>query len=809
MTRPSTSRPRYFAPLPSPAPLARASRAGLFGLCAAALLAGSAFAQPEAPFPHGFNTRRDVHPQVQTDANGNLVFRNQHLVAVLAKRAEGYGPLRIYPATRPTRSASEPAAIVNDLAQITWREGSETRSGTFTGTAVRIKGDDRAILTGTVQQGNTSWAAEVQLSIDREPWLSWSAKAQTPASTALLRFSGMPLQVTRRGAGEALFPGHLFTQWGGGEPTTPTPTQLIVPNPYQITVPVMSLSQAESTVALMWDMQQPSGTPGLPSALFTAGEEGSTTPARMELFLPGIPKQVEPDHEQATEALEVAANTELSLAGKILVLPDNPNPTAAIRQWSRAYADRFRELDVKEPRTREAERRLSLGALERDPGDPTPMELVALQVENGLAGNRRGGRPATARLDQRLEALRGAGPIDPRIAYRTGGVIPSLAAAQAEVYALADEQLPDGSWAVPLQPTANEVELPGLRGAGITTMNALQLLRHAVLTGDTTAAASGLRALDYLSEFTYGRPHRRYRIPRMVHEGGSTPSLPSLFVAADTAEAFLVGYQVSGEVRYLERARYWADTGLPFIYLWSDRSKQVLPGAALPVLGERPGIAEQQAGLAFARVLKDLDRSRDDDLYEKVIHAILASAMHQQAATGADAGTFPLRWNVVANQGEGARVPPDLLLSLLHEVEGYDADVSHRRIRVGSDRLFVSTGATIRQAESTAMRLRLDLHWVGNTETITTIAGVPSRPISVEYNTSDLRDRGFPAKRRFLPEATSAEQPGWHYDEVHGVLTLRLRHNGGTDELEIRWPDPKDRFPVDRIDRRANNRRGT
>ena len=34
-----------------------------------------------------------------------------------------------------------------------------------------------------------------------------------------------------------------------------------------------------------------------------------------------------------------------------------------------------------------------------------------------------------------------------------------------------------------------------------------------------------------------------------------------------------------------------------------------------------------------------------------------------------------------------------------------------------------------------------------------------------------------------------------------------LRHTGGDDHEEIRWPDPKDRTPVDRIDTRIRPRR--
>ncbi len=789
----------------------------LLAALAATLIGGTALAQAPspavAPGPLRVETRRDRHPQVETDARGNLVFRNLHLVAVLEKRADGFGPLTLFPASRPTRLGSLPIAFVPELARVTWRDGGTERSGAFQPQAARISGDDRVVLSGSVRDGDDSWAAEAVLSIGDEPWLNWQVAVRPAEATGLLRFAALPLRAGRGGPSEALVPGVFFARYNETLETPAPPARPLVPNPLHLTAPVMAMAAEDTTVALLWDMQQTTGTGGLPSALFDApGAPDSPAGAenyRMELFLPSVPNPVEPNHEQATEPLAVAANTELRLAGKLLVAPGLNDATAAIRQWTRAYPNRFRELDVKEPRSIEATRRLSRQTLLGNTGEVTPLEAVALRTEAGLVGRGRDAVALREGADRATDALRQEGVLEPRLAYRVGGVIPSLAREESEVYRIIDAQLPDGSWAEALPPNENVVVQPGLRGVGVTAVHALPVLRYAALTGNSNAAGSGYRALEYLSEYVYGRPKGRYRIPRMVQGDGNAPSLPSLYVAADVAECFLLGYQVTGEIRFLEEARFWADTGLPFIYLWSASQKPVLPGAALPVIGERPGIAEQLAGLAFARVLLDLDRYRDDDLYEKVIHSIVVSTMHQQATMGADAGTYPLHWNVLSGQPEGVRLQPDLLLSVIHDRQGYAPEVSHRRIRVGPDRLFVASGATIKQVDSTAFRLRLDLHWLEDAETITTVAGVPGRPISVEYNTSRLRRRGIPVSRRFLPEADAPEQPGWSYNEETGLLTLRLEHTGGEDELEIRWANPVERFPVDRIDRRARSRRGT
>jgi hypothetical protein len=280
-----------------------------------------------------------------------------------------------------------------------------------------------------------------------------------------------------------------------------------------------------------------------------------------------------------------------------------------------------------------------------------------------------------------------------------------------------------------------------------------------------------------------------------------------LTVARQLAECFLLAFQMNGERTYLEPARYWANSGLSFVYLWGDVAHPAQRFATLEAVsaGGEPNpsaaVVSQPVGLEFARVLRALARIRTDELYDRVAEGILASAMRQQYATGEDAGLLPEHWDVAENRAGGAKVNPWPLLKVMYLVDGLDPYVSQARVRVGSDRLFVASGATIESADTTATRLRLKLKWLPGQDSFTTLTGVPALPLRLEYNSESLFSFGIITRRNLLPETTSETAPGWFYDPDTGFLIVRLRHTGDDDHLEVRWPDPRERAAVNRADR--------
>jgi len=485
---------------------------------------------------------------------------------------------------------------------------------------------------------------------------------------------------------------------------------------------------------------------------------------------------------------------------------------AAVRQWTNAYG-----LGGKPeyPRSFDAERRLSRQAFTRrlwvasPPGwkysteapDAVayPFGVQALLMDAGRESDRTVAADLRQQAEQVIGALRLQGPLDPTLAYRAGGVPASLEAEADRIDEIIREQLPDGSWL--FAPGASHAVRPEL-GAPVDlhvlAANALPVLRFAARTGDSDAAGAGRRAVDFLMHS---------QIPGAGLARPVPAGTADLTTARQLAECFLLAFQMNGERNYLEPARYWANAGLSFVYLWGDTAHPALRFGTVPAVavgGDVPSgatVVSQPVGLEFARVLRALSRIRTDDLYDRVAEGILASAMRQQYATGEDAGLLPESWDVVENRAGGAKLNPWPLLKVMYLVDGLDPYVSQARVRVGSDRMFVASGATIQNADSTATRLRLKLKWLPGQDSFTTVTGVPVLPLRLEYNSESLFSFGIVTRRNYLPESTSEVAPGWFYDPETGFLIVRLRHTGDDDHLEVRWPDPRERAPVNRADR--------
>lgn len=763
--------------------MGRTSTLTRIGGCGAAflLLASASTAQEGAAGGRGASlppvrAEGGHRPQVTRDREGNLVLRNRHLVAVMRKGASGgYGEVALYPNPRPGTEVLEPAATVRLSA-----------GGSSEALQAEVKGE-RVLLTTPVAV-SAGRLAGVTLQIGDEPWLSWEASlgagGAAEASTPISLLAGYP------GPREALFPGVAYTD--GTEPARAAP---LTPDPLRVTVPLMAHSQDGTTVALLW---APRGAAGAPRALFDPEPEG---PTRMELSVP------------ASSA--AAPGAEPRLSGKLLVLRDTPDPSEAIRQWTKAYPlTRSPEY----PRSFADERRLSRQAFTRalwsadapgwrvsaDAAEARPYSfgVQALLMDAALEKNRAVSAELRQQAERVLAVLRERGPLDPGLAYRVGGVRAGLDAEADRVMELAATQLPEGGWlpASASRPDGGD-SFAALAEAGIVAANAIPILRYAALTGDSAAAGAGRRAVEYLD---------RLRLPGSAGSGSTPPGAPELLTAARVAECFFLAYQMNGNREYLRQARYWADTGLGFVYLWSDAARPAMRFAAVPVMSAEqagPALASPAAGLEYARVLYALHTVRRDDLYETIAEGILASAMRQQSASGDAAGLLPEFWNVKDGVPEGRQLNPWPLLEVMHRVAGHNPDASQARVRVGSDRMFVASGAAIPGATTTSMRLRLKLRGLPGSHATTTVAGVPALPLRVEYNSTSPLPFGIKTDHRLLPEGAPEADGSWTYDPDTGLLTVRVRHTGDDDHLEIRWPDPRERAPVKPADRAIRPRR--
>jgi hypothetical protein len=158
------------------------------------------------------------------------------------------------------------------------------------------------------------------------------------------------------------------------------------------------------------------------------------------------------------------------------------------------------------------------------------------------------------------------------------GCLPeAMPAIETTIKGLIASQHADGSWRYrPANDQQTELGQADDSVLGTCSLHAATLLRYARISGDTAALEAGERCLHLME---------RFRVPR----GGQTWECPmyepDILAAAWAVAAYLDGYKITGNPRWLHDAVYWAETGLPFIYQWTLPERQMMMGATIPVFG--------------------------------------------------------------------------------------------------------------------------------------------------------------------------------------------------------------------------------
>ncbi|NOX55872.1 MAG: hypothetical protein GXP27_15800, partial [Planctomycetes bacterium] len=110
--------------------------------------------------------------------------------------------------------------------------------------------------------------------------------------------------------------------------------------------------------------------------------------------------------------------------------------------------------------------------------------------------------------------------------------------------------------------------------SGWCAQNAVVLLEHARLTGDREALEAGLRTLEYM---------KRFRTPRGAQTWELSLHTPDILASAHLVQCYVRGYELTGRKEYLQLARRWALSGVPFVYQWSRYP--IMAYATVPVYG--------------------------------------------------------------------------------------------------------------------------------------------------------------------------------------------------------------------------------
>ncbi|HLI47207.1 MAG TPA: hypothetical protein VKV18_00750 [Chthonomonas sp.] len=174
---------------------------------------------------------------------------------------------------------------------------------------------------------------------------------------------------------------------------------------------------------------------------------------------------------------------------------------------------------------------------------------------------------------------------------------------------------------------------------GLTAGVVVNLLQNAIASGDPTLIGLALQHLRALEQFdnTVPRGAQSWEVP--LHT-------PDILASAHLVHAFVLGYMLTGDKAFLERAKAWAWTGLPFVYLYNPTGQAVGPYATPPVFGATHwvapnwmGLPVQWCGLVYASALYQLAPFDPKGPWRQIADGITISGIQQTWPVGSD----PLR----------------------------------------------------------------------------------------------------------------------------------------------------------------------
>jgi len=445
-----------------------------------------------------------------------------------------------------------------------------------------------------------------------------------------------PVVRARGGLEQGLFSGLEYLGKGEGSSSRAdieTPEHLrFAPDRLKVTMPLAAFTTDQASVALSWDdmrLQPTYATPNFVDG--TADHRMSLVGMRYEAFL-----------RVKQESLEDAVLWAVGRHG----LPEPPDPPRSAKEQE--------ELVLWA---------LTKGPLRNDEGwghcvEPNWKRQFFADMASTI-GRITGEVPSTPTL------VPGGGHLSDDYAYFLTGRADRWAEFQrARAQQAVRAQQPDGSY---------RYSGPYLKGhfedtaSGYCALYARQLLEYAYETGDEEALQAGVRTLEYM---------KRFRTPRGAQVWELSLHTPDILASAHLVAAYVRGYEVTGNKEYLELARKWAITGIPFVYLWSEHP--VMLYATIPVYGATNwvapnwmGLPVQWCGLVYAYALTMLAPYDSTLDWNRLAWGILISGEQQQAPPGdPKAGTLPDSFSLASQTRNGPFINPCALYILRRKLSG-------------------------------------------------------------------------------------------------------------------------------------------
>ncbi len=541
--------------------------------------------------------------------------------------------------------------------------------------------------------------------------IDYQASTDTPLNLCLLDGPTVILEDDQRE--EGLFPG---LEWlvdhevSSSEVDVHGPEHLrMSPHELKITWPLMALRLRSTVVSLLWDQRAAwNGDDAGYAAQFSSPDAwyGTAPRHRMALALPGGARYHPHENNQLAETYRWAPATRLQATATLAVRHPASSVLSALEEWAAVYGLPSAMVPPFDYATEWSLAREAYAEHFWDAGAEgwghvlgwTPQYFPAYAF---LAAMLAGGRQD--QTASRLQAIVKAGeahlrPQDPlpgggvhipglEPAFLYGEGAEALSAAHDAALKLLAEQAGDGNWTfAPASESEKTLGPVGAKAVGITATKAETLLQLGKLLGAGDLVAGGLKALAAMRDF---------RVPRAAQVWECPVHTPDILAAARAVDAYLVGYQLTGQTAYLDDARYWAMSGLPFLYVWEWPDRPVMRWASIAIFGATfftmswLGRPVQWNGMVYADSVLRLAPYDASWPWTEIGRGIFHSALHQQRLARPGRGGYPDSWYLPDNTPvQGVDINPETLVKVLLRLMGLPATLE---TVVLGDRARVST----------------------------------------------------------------------------------------------------------------------
>jgi hypothetical protein len=219
---------------------------------------------------------------------------------------------------------------------------------------------------------------------------------------------------------------------------------------------------------------------------------------------------------------------------------------------------------------------------------------------------------------------------------------------------------------------------------GLSGSDMVRILEGAVLSGNIELIDKSIKLLDKQTELyadTVPRGAQTWEVP--LHT-------PDILASAHMVKAYTLGYIISGQEKYLEEARYWAWTGVPFVYLYRPTTGRVGSYSTIAVLGATNwraplwlGRPVQWCGLVYCSALHMLSEYDNTGPWERIAKGITATGLQMSwpLTDKARQGLLPDFFDLEAQISDGPAINPGTVQAHVAELYGKGKMYDVKKVR--------------------------------------------------------------------------------------------------------------------------------